>query len=145
MRVTTSVMLFIAQVAQAQGTGKIEGQVFRADKKEPYVGLVVELTSVAEAGSTSDKKRPLTSTVDAKGNYSFSGLVPGKYVLSTSVKSDTLESAPCRPSGFLTTTPEGFLVATARTADGKVVQVFTSSVEVKEAETLKKPIGVACK
>ncbi|MEX2269986.1 MAG: hypothetical protein WD690_00855 [Vicinamibacterales bacterium] len=44
--------------------------MFRSDKKEPYVGLVVKLTKSSEAG---DEEKAMTAIVDEKGNYVFSG------------------------------------------------------------------------
>jgi hypothetical protein len=135
-----------ALFAQVQPTGMVEGQVFRLDSR-PHVGLVVELTTSSE--SPGSEKKSITSTVDEKGNYTFSGLVPGKYVLSASVKSPStsLENAPCYPSNFVATTPKdfGLFAATARTADGQVVQVFVGTIEVKSGETLRVAIGPPCK
>lgn len=79
--------------------GVILGRVVDAVTKAPLPGVLVDLSPVAggQAGSSAPQPRLRTLT-DAQGRYIFRLLLPGRYVIATTMGSNGFE-----PSGFLVT------------------------------------------
>lgn len=111
------------------GTGKIEGMLVNADTKKPLPNVEIEL-SRADEGVPKNEKDVGKIKTDEKGQHSFSGLKPGKYLMSMTVKYFREGDRPCRPVGWF--------VVSARTADGGFVQIAMSNEIILSANQVSK-------
>lgn len=119
-----------------EATGKIAGKFLNADTKKPVSNIEIKLRRADKDVPANEKEAGKIKT-DDKGEYFFSGLKPGTYLMSITVKYFKEEDAPCRPVGWI--------VLNSNTADGGKVQIAMSNeFKVTAAEAVKMNVELKC-
>lgn len=128
------------RVSVGNGSGKLEGRVFRSDTNASATGVDVELV---DRGSPKENQAIAMATTGPKGNFSFTGVRPGTYSMVVTARYHFQRELPCVPSGMLALTRDRWIVAVARTASGGFVEIVTvERFPVAESAAVEKNVDL---
>jgi len=73
-----SLLVALCATAQMRGTGRLQGNVFDKNTRNPIAGATITINT--SAGNT----RPIVTKTDAKGHWAAIGMTPGQWNIDIS-------------------------------------------------------------